>query len=371
MEGGKEFVDIVLKRIAYKDLRDQTWICAEDNYGMVSGYLTTSVRSTLLTNPNLDDERKSAINIVICDGIIAGRNMLMPTKLKINNEIIMAQTGGSYEIAEQFRGCGLGTEVFRDSIMNSEYDTYIGQLYSTTASDIVRKLGLIIFELPSYYKLCNSRSVLEARGVHGFPLRLGTIIINTLLKFINIPNIFRLKKIKMFYQVKKESVIPTWIDDLTLHDGHTFMEVHDHNWFQWCLDNKFTEEPSDKQSFYTVYDKQKNPKGFFMTKERFERSQGRYKNIVRGTIVEWGSYNERELSEIDLNLLAIDSFGSQVDNITTILSDVSGNKDIKKIGFIRHGSYQMSIKPGKLNKDGITDQSKWRIRYGGCNTIIF
>lgn len=174
----------------------------------------------------------------------------------------------------------------------------------------------------------------------------------------------------MFYQVKKESVIPTWIDDLTLHDGHTFMEVHDHNWFQWCLDNKFTEEPSDKQSFYTVYDKQKNPKGFFMTKERFERSQGKYKNIVRGTIVEWGSYNERELSEIDLNLLAIDSFGSQVDNITTILSDVSGNKDIKKIGFIRHGSYQMSIKPGKLNKDGITDQSKWRIRYGGCNTII-
>ena len=36
-------MDIVLKRIAYKDLRDQTWICAEDNYGMVSGYLTTSV----------------------------------------------------------------------------------------------------------------------------------------------------------------------------------------------------------------------------------------------------------------------------------------------------------------------------------------
>lgn len=352
-------MNIALQRVTYKELRNQIQISANDSYGIVFGYLTSSVQSTLLENPNLDDEQKSAMNIVICDGIIAGRNMLMPTKLKINDEIIKVQTGGSYEIAEKFRGCGLGTEIFRDSIMNSEYNAYIGQLYSTTASDIVRKLGLIIFELPSYYKLCNSRSVLEARGLHGFPLKLGTIIINTLLRFINIPNIFRLKKIKKLYQVKKESIIPTWIDDLTLHDGHTFMEVHDYNWFQWCLDNKFTDEPRDKQSFYTVYDKQKNPKGFFMTKERFERNQGKYKNIVRGTVVEWGSYNEKELSEIDLNLLAIDSFGSQVDNITTILSDISGNKDIKKIGFIRHGSYQMSIKPGKLNRDGIRDQSKY------------
>ena len=365
-------MDVVLQRITYKDLRDQTWISANDNYGMVSEYLTSSVRSTLLENPNLDDEHKSAINIVICDGIIAGRNMLMPTKLKINDDIIMAQTGGSYEIAEQLRGHGLGTVAFRDSIMNSEYDFYIGQLYSTTAAAIVQKLGLIIFELPSYYKLCNSRSFLEAKGIHGFPLKLGTAIINAVLKLINIPNAFRLKKIRKVYQVKQESVIPTWVDEITLHDGHAFMEVHDHKWFQWCLDNKFTEKPNDKQSFYTVYDRQGNPKGFFMTKERFESSQGEYKNTMRGTVVEWGSYNEEELSEIDLNLLAIDSFGEQVDNITTVLSGKSDNHGMmKKIGFIRHGNYQLSIKPGGHNQDGISDKSQWRIRYGGCNTIIF
>lgn len=67
-------MDVVLQRITYKDLRDQTGISVDDNYGMVSEYLTSSVRSTLLANPNLDDECKSAINIAICDGIIAGRN---------------------------------------------------------------------------------------------------------------------------------------------------------------------------------------------------------------------------------------------------------------------------------------------------------
>ena len=187
-------MDITLQRITYKDLRDQTWTSADDNYGMISEYLTSSVRSTLLANPNLNDEHKSAINTIICDGIIAGRNMLMPTKLKINDEIIMAQTGGSYEIAEQFRGHGLGTVAFRDSIMNSEYAPYIGQLYSTTAAAIVRKLGLIIFEFPLYYKLCNSRSFLEAKGVSGITLKVGTIIINALLRLSNIANTFRLKK---------------------------------------------------------------------------------------------------------------------------------------------------------------------------------
>lgn len=360
-------MDITLQRITYKDLRDQTWTSADDNYGMISEYLTSSVRSTLLANPNLNDEHKSAINTIICDGIIAGRNMLMPTKLKINDEIIMAQTGGSYEIAEQFRGHGLGTVAFRDSIMNSEYAPYIGQLYSTTAAAIVRKLGLIIFEFPLYYKLCNSRPFLEAKGVSGFTLKVGTIIINALLRLSNIPNTFRLKKIKTFYRARKESVIPAWIDELTLYDGHEFMEVHDRGWLQWCLDNKCTENSNDQQSFYTVYDRQGNPKGFFMTKERFERSQGKYKNVVRGTIVEWGSYSKEELSEIDLNLLAIDSFGTRVDNITTMLSDI---KAMKKMGFIRHGSYQISIKPGEINQDGISERNKWRIRYGGCNTII-
>ena len=364
-------MNIGLQRITYKDLRDQTWISAADKYGMVSEYLTSSVRNTLLANPNLDDEQKSAINTVIYDGIIAGRNMLMPTKLKINDKIIMAQTGGSYEIAEQVRGRGLGTVAFRDSIMNSEYDQYIGQLYSTTAADIVRKLGLIIFEFPSYYKLCSGRSILEARGLSGCSLKLGTIFINTLLKVLNIPNAIKLNKLKMHYQVKEECTIPTWIDDLTLNDGHAFMEVHDRAWLQWCLDNKFTEDTNDKQSFYSVYDKKGNPKGFFMTKERFERSQGKYQNITRGTIVEWGTYNEKDLSEIDLNLLAINSFGRRVDNITSVLSDVSNNKAMKKIGFIRHGSFQMSIKSGNLDRDDISDQSKWRIRYGGCNTIIF
>ena len=363
-------MDITLQRLSYRELENETQLPGDDSFGMISDYLTSAVRNTLLANPNLIDKSQTALNIAVCEGTIGGRNMLMPTKLKINDKIVAVQTGGSYEIAEQFRGRGIGTAIFKDSIFNSDYDIYFGQLYSTTAIAIIRKLGLIVLELPSFYKLCKSRSILEAKGLRGLPLKVGSLVADVMLKLMDFPNAWRLQKLKTCYEVKEEHIIPAWVNDLTLNDGHAFTEVHDTNWLQWCLDNRFTEDPKDRQSFYAVYDKQGSPKGFFMTKERVEKNQGRYKNLMRGTVVEWGSFDESELSEAALNLLAIDSFGNRVDNITTVLSGASLEKEIKKLGFIKHGSYQVTITHGVLDQEGISEQSKWRIRYGGCNTII-
>ncbi len=361
----------ILKRVSYRELNDDATIPYDDSCHMISDYLTPSVRRTLLANPNLTDYTNSALNLIVSDGTVVGRNMLMPTKLRVGDEYYQVQSGGSYEVSDQFRGHGFGKMAFRDSIIYSEYDVYLGQLYSTTAISIVRKLGLIVFELPSFYKLCRSRTILEAKGLKGIPLKICASFADGVLKAIDIPNRCRLNKLSKKYTVKEVSIIPEWINEITLHDGHEYMEAHDVSWLQWCLDNKFTECPQDRQSFYAVYDKLGEPKGFFMTKVRFEEEQGQYKNIKRGTVVEWGSCNEEELDEIDLNLLAAYSFDSDIDNITTVLSNPSYEQRIKKLGFIRHGNYQMSIKPGNLDQEGIKDQSKWRIRYGGCNTIVF
>ena len=361
----------ILKRISYKELNDDVPIPFDDSCHMISDYLTPSVRKTLLANPNLSDYEDSVLNLVILDGTIVGRNMLMPTKIKAGEKYYKVQSGGSYEVSERFRGHGFGKMAFRDSIINSEYDVYIGQLYSTTAFSIVRNIGLIVFEIPSFYKLCRSRTILEAKGFRGYPLKICASVADVVLKFLDIPNRCRLNKLRKKYTVKEASVIPEWVNEITLHDGHEYMEVHDAEWFQWNLDNRFTECLNDKQAFYVVYDKNEIPQGFFMTKVRFEEEQGKYKKITRGTIVEWESYNEQELSEVDLNLLGTYSFDSNVDNITTVLSNASFENRIRKLAYIRHGSYQLTVKPGPIKQESIYEQSKWRIRYGGCNTIVF
>lgn len=360
-----------IHKITYNDLKNGFNVRYTDDLQMLTDYLTHSVKSTLLANPNLKDFTESAINLIIQDNVIVGRNMLMPTCIKTPDGSIEVQSGGSFEISEKYRGKGLGKLIFKDSIFNNNHDAYIGQLYSSSALAIIRKLNLNIFEQPSYYKLCNSRIVLESKGLHGRMLEIGTVLANGIIKLLDFRNVIRLKKFKKNYRIVQKTKIPKWVEDLTLHDGHDYAEIHDCKWLQWCLDNKFTNHPRDKQAFFAVYNSRKQPRAFFMIKERYEAEQGIYKNLTRGFVVEWGSYDENELSEADLNLMAISCFGNDVDNITTILSNVSYDRTLKRIGFIRHGSYQFSLKNDTNADDNISEQSRWRIRYGGCNTIIY
>ena len=51
-------MNVALQRITYEELRNQIRIAADDRYAIISGYLTKSVRNTLLENPNLTMIRK-------------------------------------------------------------------------------------------------------------------------------------------------------------------------------------------------------------------------------------------------------------------------------------------------------------------------
>lgn len=360
----------IIKRFSYLELNQRITFKENDQYHIISDYLTDSLINCLLANPNLHDLHEDALNVVIYNNSIVGRNVLMPTKLKIGDNCIHAQSGGGYEISEQFQGLGLGSMAFRESIFNSKYATYIGQLYSSGASYIVDKLGLVIFKLPNYFKVCHTRPILEAYGIRGIPLKLLSSLLDFGVKTLSIPNRIRLIKLYNKYSIDKVTHVPDWVNQMTVLDGHKYMEIHDREWLQWCLDYRFTDCNKDMQSFYVVYDKKGNPKGFFMTKVRFEDKQGKYHNVTRGTVVEWGSNDENELSEIDLNLMAINTFGTNVDTITTVLSNTNLASKIIKLGFVRHGDFEMSINPGVIENEDITNQNSWRIRYGGCNTIV-
>ena len=77
------------------------------------------------------------------------------------------------------------------------------------------------------------------------------------------------------------------IGGMVLNDGHKYMEVHDHKWLQWCLDNSFKGGKQDIQSFYVIK-KEDEHMGFVMTKERFRVETQGMKNVKIGSIVEWG-----------------------------------------------------------------------------------
>lgn len=86
--------EIISQKITYKELRDRSYVIKDDRYG-IAAFMTESVRQTLLACPNNNDDSKTAMYLKLCDGIAVGRMMMLGTRIKVGDEVIMVQTGGA------------------------------------------------------------------------------------------------------------------------------------------------------------------------------------------------------------------------------------------------------------------------------------
>jgi len=363
-------MNITLKKISYKELRDRSYPQYEDRYGIAS-YLSESAREALLACPGNLDDTKTAMVLMLDDNVIIGRETRYGTRLMIGDEMKYAQSGGGLEVYETYRDEGLGADIMMENVMSKEYELKLGSFFSSMMIPMLKKLKFTIFEIPQYLKLNNARYILESLGLKGFMLRCSSSIANMGLRIFNIKNKVKYKKLRKKFDIKKVTTIPEWVEDIAVNDGHKYRELHDRKWFQWNLDHNLHGLPEDIQSFYAVYDKQGNPQGFFMTKERFEEEAGKWKNIIRGVIVEWGTTDEKILSEADLNLMAIYSFTPKVFHVTTVSISEATGKELKKMGFRPHGTHQMSYREKGGKQTEATNPDLWRLRYGCCNSILF
>ena len=148
------------------------------------------------------------------------------------------------------------------------------------------------------------------------------------------------------------------------------MEAHDHKWLQWNLDCNFRGLPRDIQSFYIIK-KGNEPIGFFMTKERFrEKAGGALKNVHIGSIVEWGSKDEKKLGESEIYKMALTTFSADVDIIEAATADNDTVKKMKMCGFIPHGFAHIGLKDKKKAYKDASDINLWRVRYGYADVIL-
>ena len=363
-------MSISLVKISYQELRDRSYPQYEDKYEIAS-YLSESAREALLACPGNLDDSKTALVLMLDGNVIIGRETRYGTRIMIGAEMKYAQSGGGLEIEESYRKEGLGVDIMMENVMSKEYELKMGSFFSSMMIPMLKKLKFTIIEIPQYLKLNNARYILESFGLKGFLLRFGSSLANFGLRILNIKDKAKYNRLKKKFNIKKVSIIPDWVEDMAVNDGHKYRELHDQKWFQWNLDYNLHGLPQDIQSFYSVYDKQGNPQGFFMTKERFEEEAGKWKNIIRGVVVEWGTANEEVLSESDLNLMAIYSFTPEVFHITTVSISEATGKQLKKMGFKPHGTHQMSYREKGGKQTEANNPDLWRLRYGCCNSILY
>lgn len=362
--------DNTLLLISNKQLKERSYSIPDDRYGMAA-LMNDHVRETMLSCPNSGDE-KTVLVLAIRNQIVVGRALQLGSRLKLGSRIVTSSAGGGrVEVTPECRGKGVGTSIIKWRMNNDEYDFIIGALYSTMMLPLLKKQGFVIFEKPLFIRFHSFRPKLQSLGLRGTLLSIITAIANIPIKCSDFVNRIRALHLYRSFIILKEDIVPEWAGQMSTNDNHKYQEIHDQSWLQWNLDHNLNGYPQDIQSFYAIYDKYTHaPCGFFLTKERYEESSGHYRNVVKGTLCEWASIDSR-LCEADILLLSLRTFTRSVYYVNAIATDANSIKPYKRMGFIRHGGFQVSFldKKHQLGDDSY-DVDNWRIRYGYANSII-
>ena len=353
--------------ITYGDLRKG--LCFDnDKYGIVS-YEYGPRRKTFLANPFAGSDEDVFMYLVEADGVPVGRTMLFETRLKVGEDILPLYSGSALQVEESYQKYGLGGEIFAYGGTIKKRKLNLSAGISDMALPLYKRTKYHIFEFPKFLRVNNSRALLGKYGLKGILLATASALVNFLLHLFYLLSKERTGKLKKQYTLEKTEVVPEWVDDIVLDERYKYAEVHDQKWLQWNLDNNFKGHERDIQSFYIIKLADKYV-GFVMTKERYRSEVQGMKNVMIGSIVEWGSVNESKLNEASIYRLVLDTFSKDVDIIETATNNADTQHELKKIGFIHHGNAHIAFKDKTKQLTDSGDASLWRLRYGYADVIL-
>ena len=341
-----------------------------DDFGIGAYALGKASKKAFLANPFLKSMDIPMLVIGRVDGIVGGRAMQYPVLLKAGSDIVTCCSGSSLEVRKEFRHLNLALDIIMDPITNKRGETLLYADFSNDGLNVYKALRFNMFSLRKWMQPNRIGFLMEMMGVHGFLSKVTSILINPILSIM-------LKLTKLVFgnvdkslKIEKVTKVPVWVDDIVLNDGHKYTEVHDHKWLQWNLDNMFHDERENTNSFYIV-SKNSEEIGFFMTKERRSSIQSRnIDSILIGKIVEWGTKDEKLLSELELYKLAFSTFSKRVDIIEAYTNEQDTIRGLKRLLFFGHGKHYIAFKDLTKKYKDAKDPNLWRLRFGYSDSIM-
>ena len=361
-------MEITNQFVTYQEVLDGD-IIENDPYQLTR--TSDEKKRTFLSNPNLTDYTQKMYILKRVDGVVGGFRISYPTKFKAGNEIFNSVGGCSLTVKEEFRHLGIGADILLYSTMNKEdkYLLYAG--ISEMALPMYKKLRFNIFKYPSIWQPRNTRFLFQTKGCKGFALSslsfLGNCILKPFLLYVDIKS----RQSRKGFRIEQLNAAPEWITSMTLNDGHKYTEVHDKAWFDWTLNNIFHAYPENVTKLFGIY-KGEIPVGFFMTKERLNHFEEKHiDRLIFGSVVEWGTADEKTLSEKQIIKMALNTFSKNVDIVTYASTNEDAIKYLKRLGFVHHGFANVVFKDKTKSLSDVGDVKQWRIRSSFSDVIFF
>jgi hypothetical protein len=195
---------------------------------------------------------------------------------------------------------------------------------------------------------------------------------------LKLQRIFAFSKISKYASsltIEKCCACPKEVEDIVAEDPHRFREQHDKAWFDWNMKYDFNPDHRKSKTLYVVKDN-KEIVGFFVHKIQFyETASSRgFKDVLLGSVMEWGIKKGCPMSESEIQLLAIKAMPPNVDGVQVATDDEGTAKKFKKMGAFPMDNANMcvrlrSIKDNEV-KEAIKDAKNWRLRLACNDTLV-
>lgn len=321
----------------------------------------------LKKNPvELSDQEVFQI-LALIDSNIVGSEIHIPIQLFIRGEIYYSLTGHALSVCGDYRGLGLGSSLTDQRLNYSRTNSLLLCDASQMHLPILERLGAHIFYMPRLIFLKRSIRVLESKlnNIFAKPI---SIVVDLFLKMQNCILVYLKNNIlSRGFIVQNVKDIPESVEAILNVDKHPYKEIATKEWFQWVKNNTLIAKDTVRKCFYMIY-KDGLPVGFYMTRERFykQASHRGFKNITLGSILDWATIDENLISNNEVALLAITSFGKQVDAVELCCDTEQMASYFKRRGLVQIGSGNIVFRyrPNSVfaKIEDIGDPRKWRLR---------
>lgn len=359
----------------YEELKNNTDLGYDDDFDIMST-LDENQKQAILNKPTGYNKEEICQILVIDDNKVVGTQMCYTSRVVIDNNIIICNHASSVYSHPDYRAKGTGGLLLMALTKLKPWRNTITGGNSQLSLPIFQALRYSCFEFPRFIVLHKSRSVIQ-RAFHTesracYPL---CWIID---KFLGLQKYLfeaRISKYAKQLVVEKTDNCPKEVENIVMNDGHRFKEAHDISWFDWNLKYDFTPDNRKSKGLYLVKDKDMIV-GFFVNKVQFyEQASSRgFRNVLLGSVMEWGIKKDVCLSEYDIQMLAMKSMPKNVDGIQLATDDLQVAHMFKMAGAFRLGNANMCVKLRSIKdssiKEAIKDPKNWRLRLACNDTLI-
>jgi len=367
-----EDLDIKFYNRTIGELRSGKELSFEDPSGILK-VMSEKVKETLLANPSVitDDD---VCQIIALDGNrVIGSELSFPNKYVVGGEIKPCRGASTLFTEEAYRKYAVGTDLMINAAtISPKQDNIVGGI-SQMAYPLYKAMRYACFPFKRYIFLRKSRVAVE------YILKRRNVLTNTISAILDFfmgiyrlftfcGNLLRMRN----YTVEKVDRVPEEVENIVLDDGHKYKELHDRAWFEWNLKYSFNEDDRNSKYLAVIKNKKGEIVGFFLNKIEFfaQASSRGFKNVLLGTVSEWGIKKGEAISEYDILMTAVRHLPKTVDGAEVATTDLNTGKRFKHHLLFPMGEANMAAYIQSFKDKSIKDINNWRIRLAAGDTLL-